>query len=1158
MRITKFLVIILISGLGFGQSDPSNVNFTDIVPPAPSVAALMKLEEVPVNYYTGTPDISIPLYSERLHEKLDLNVGLSYSSTGVKVDDIPGWAGAGWALNFGGSISRTMIGRPDDDMNGIFNNGFFDYENMGDEEKQIFLWNANRFRRDTEYDLFQYSFMGRTGRFYLKKDTNTGQIKPYDLDGNSSHKIILNIGNNNNNIIDFTIIDQYGYQYFFTAKDVTTSISQPQSLEPYDQYTSAWHLTLIKSSSNEIVCQFYYDTAIENSITPTNVTYNNLISGYIGIIDANTGATPSYLPSTVFSYSTISIQSSVINRIETKKSKIYFEREARTQGSSSFQNAYVGHKLKKIILKNILEDEIKQYEFLINSSVSEKIFLEKIITRFPNETETLDYSLSYYNHNSLPKFNSMDKDFWGYYNNSSNTNLSPFLGANRNVNKQAIKSGVLKSIKYPTGGSTVFDFESNAYSYVGSNLLDPNNADDIPENLEDTFKTWTISSTQVNNNDKIVYFEGNQLIATALKAVSFNSSSRDDIKGYKLIVIPVTPNFYINPNGGITEFDPNSFSNDDVTLPNSRISYTINIEDCGDVQSINECIKDLVLTGWYNFKLVQDNQLAMFPVNYSVSFNYKRLLGTNKITFGGGLRIKKIQFSEDNKNYTETLYSYNLASDASLSSGSQLQKPKKEPYLITRDLKSYFPSNGGTGIGVEFDATTYLVFDNQSNLAIATDKGSYVGYKNVKVEKVITTYTTNQIGELIELHTPILGKEEFVFTSPIDFPDYPSNTLWIYPFATKPSYDYKRGLLLESRIYDNADKLLQEETNVYNYYDAAIDLGFSLKERAEFDCPFVTEHSSYSEFKTFLIRIYYDLYNRQIPGQQTWDNYFNQPDVLSNGNAWTLCPKATRYLESIPNIQIIGRAELTQKEHISYLNNSNTIPSVVSQNSFYTYNAINKEIKSQSTINSNNELLETKYEYAHEKGNQAMIDKNMIGIPLVTQSYNGTEKVSEQETIYKDWGNGLLAPEVIKTSNGVILEERVKYTAVDPANGNPLEVQQIGGTPVTYIWGYNKTQPIAKIENATYAEVQQYEANLQTLSNGTDEASLITALNNLRTALPNAMITTYTYKPLIGISTVTDPKGNKITYHYDGFNRLEYVTDKNGDVLSDNEYYYKN
>jgi len=54
------------------------------------------------------------------------------------------------------------------------------------------------------------------------------------------------------------------------------------------------------------------------------------------------------------------------------------------------------------------------------------------------------------------------------------------------------------------------------------------------------------------------------------------------------------------------------------------------------------------------------------------------------------------------------------------------------------------------------------------------------------------------------------------------------------------------------------------------------------------------------------------------------------------------------------------------------------------------------------------------------------------------------------------------------------------------------------------------------------------------------------------------MVTTYTYIPLVGVSTITDPKGDKITYTYDAFNRLQSVKDKDGNILTENEYRYKN
>lgn len=65
-------------------------------------------------------------------------------------------------------------------------------------------------------------------------------------------------------------------------------------------------------------------------------------------------------------------------------------------------------------------------------------------------------------------------------------------------------------------------------------------------------------------------------------------------------------------------------------------------------------------------------------------------------------------------------------------------------------------------------------------------------------------------------------------------------------------------------------------------------------------------------------------------------------------------------------------------------------------------------------------------------------------------------------------------------------------------------------------------------------------------------------INNLRSdpAMSNASVTTYTYKPLIGILTITDPTGLTVYYEYDSLGRLLRVKNDSGKVIEEYEYYY--
>jgi len=65
-------------------------------------------------------------------------------------------------------------------------------------------------------------------------------------------------------------------------------------------------------------------------------------------------------------------------------------------------------------------------------------------------------------------------------------------------------------------------------------------------------------------------------------------------------------------------------------------------------------------------------------------------------------------------------------------------------------------------------------------------------------------------------------------------------------------------------------------------------------------------------------------------------------------------------------------------------------------------------------------------------------------------------------------------------------------------------------------------------------------------------------VDELRLHPSDAMMTSYTYEPLIGMTSQTDPKGYTLLYQYDAAGRLETIKDEDGNIIEHYQYNYSN
>lgn len=276
--------------------------------PTPEVSNLGTFGSVPVGHYTGTPNISVPLYTMKVG-KLSIPLQAMYHTANVKPHVPPTCLGIGWALSAGGYISRSVKGCQDEKCaNSVGLGYYFNHsrinaiENSPNKPQQLITSAnmSNQYTIDLSADEFTFNFNGYSGTFFMDKDSTWRVISDDNIKVELTNVKLISelesrfhlrhyaVGSNQRFFDKFTLTTPDGTRYEFGGGNATE-----YSVPYYNQVSgeliaSCWRLSKITTVDNRVVTFDYATDSFMCDIhyAPQKLSYN--IIGYSGHI-VNTG-----------------------------------------------------------------------------------------------------------------------------------------------------------------------------------------------------------------------------------------------------------------------------------------------------------------------------------------------------------------------------------------------------------------------------------------------------------------------------------------------------------------------------------------------------------------------------------------------------------------------------------------------------------------------------------------------------------------------------------------------------------------------------------------------------------------------------------------------------------------------------------------------------
>jgi len=1196
--IRNLLIIFLFFSCISSFSQESNeFNPPSITPVAPEAGAMMQYGSIPVNMSAGQMSFQVPIFNIEIPGGYSWPINLNYRYAGLILEGKPSISGLGWLLSGGGAVTREVRGLPDRHPYGIFgtaNDNFV--EEIITNNNDIPYTDAVNIlanKADTELDKYTVNVGGVNFSFKIDENENPVYLSKHNYKVSFPNAIptILDdvrdyYGTNNygDEIRNFTVTDDQGIEYYFDQIDINEPKDAPLLI--YNEsnhfgYFSSWHLSKITYPNGEEITLNYIDdiffnydysaSAYKNIGTPNNVgqgSCNDIKWDQHGYNQSNsmTEIKRKLLTSISFSNGTIELNTALTN--DNNIPRILYDqisvRDLENQPIIQYDLTYQG---PRDLMTKITKNGKFYYEFEYFDNAIPSFFLSESVMPY-------------------------QQDYWGFYNGRNNSHMinipQTSISTDKRSNLFSTRKGAMNKIIYPTGGFSNISYEQNQIKKLYSEIEEDNYS--MNRQILVKLETDNYPGAPTNKSTSFTYTFDHTVVALVSHHLEVTSSAYNNDSMSMSITNDCTP--------GPTQFyfdEAESLRSPENPIPDVCLWLLQDIDPGGVggqyplIYSNNSGGYIKIEPGTYTFQIsTTTNNISNANGEIKIQFYEPEDISQDPYVNAsvGGIRVSSISHIDNNGASTNKNYNYN--DDSGLSTGLELAKTQMENTVEVLNDCYETPAPEVPEYDINYRYFYHRInYSSRSYNPINLNAGVPVFYKEVKE---FSRNNTNSSGEIIiidggplSMRAPSPGEPEFptdtnpdgslIFTvlgggtSGTYTEELYTNGFSLHEFST-PSFYPTQSIYPYTPIGN--DLALGRSENIKNY--AFNDLNEDYNLRAEQQIQYLSKVVS-PDYENHP-------HNIKFAQKRIYINTLRYPNGINDQSGGKQSPEING---SNNNDYFI--MDPYREYDINYVNSQTTNTSKNADDTEITSTTVNDydpyfNLKEVLTFDSNGEAIRKKFYYPYDTETlyTNMVADNHLSKVLRTESYKGNDLIGTQD-IEHTYVNGDYKKINIKTSKDPSddFNDRINFKYYP--NGNIKTTYRDHNTPsshgnpnsnvVTYIWGYNEQYPIAKIENVEYDVIDHLIQNLQNISDEDDDRTLFylgkegdlrEALDDFRdnVLLSNARVTTYTYDPFIGVTSITDPRGRANYFNYDSNFRLISVKDEDGNILGTNSYNYIN